>query len=199
MARLAVLLVLLLSACGPAMVQADVTRFTSLPPGTPGRSFTILPDEGQRGRLEFQQYADLVAAALAQRGWTPLPASGHADTVVLVHWGTESPVTQVWQTPSATAWGAGGPWWGGWYQPFPYPYYESHSRTLWPKWLAVEILDGPRWRAGERHSLFEGRAVTEGAHPSIAPTIPYLAKAVFDNFPGTSGTTVRVSVLEAGY
>jgi len=189
-----VLLLLLLSACGPAMVQADVTRFTTLPPGG-GGGVTILPDQGQKGSLEFQQYADLVAAELAQLGWRPVPASADADAVVFLHWGVGSPTTQVWQSPSAWGGWGGGPWYGGVYQTF--PYYDTYSRTLWPKWLAVEIFDGPRWRAGERLSRFEGRAVAEGSHPAIAPAMPYLVKAMFTGFPGTSGQTVRVSVPEA--
>jgi hypothetical protein len=45
-----------------------------------------------------------------------------------------------------------------------------------------------------RTVLFEGRAVAEGQRREIAPVMPYLVRALFTGFPGSSGTTVRVDV-----
>ncbi len=186
-------LLLLLAACGPGAVQTDVTRFTSLPPTGGARSFTILPQDGQVGSLEFERYADLVANQLAGLGWQPLPANRSASTVVLVHWGMGAPVTSTWSEP---AWGWGGwgpgPWGGGFYSGFPYQ--DVYTQTEWPKWLEVTILDGPAWRAGTRQAIWQGRAVAQGPAPSIAPVIPYLVRGLFSGFPGLNGETVRVEV-----
>ncbi|MDA8231993.1 MAG: DUF4136 domain-containing protein [Magnetospirillum sp.] len=193
MSRLGALtLVLLLAACGPTPFTADVTRFTTLPATDGARSFTILPDPAQKGSLEFQQYANLVAEQLALRGWRPVPASADAQAVVFIHWGVGAPRTVAWESPAAM-WTGWGPWYGGGiYQPF--PYYQTEVTTTWPQWLSLEILDGPTWRAGTRMTLFEGKAVTESGRPMINPNLPYLVRAIFSGFPGISGHTVKVEI-----
>ncbi|HSV27941.1 MAG TPA: hypothetical protein VLL76_00240, partial [Candidatus Omnitrophota bacterium] len=118
MRRLAVLaLILLLSACGPRLVQTDVTRFHQLPDPVAGRSFTILPDPSQRGSLEFERYAELAAAQMVQAGWRPVPSSQPADAVVFLHWGVSEPRTVTWSSPSSVyggmGWGRSSRWYGG--------------------------------------------------------------------------------------
>jgi hypothetical protein len=181
------------------MVTSNVTRFNSLQPAAP-HSFTILPDEAQRGSLEFQSYAELVARQLESYGWQPVaPVAGTppADTVVQIHWGVGEPRTVTWQSPSSVyggmGWG-GSPWYGGggFYDPF--PYWETQSQTYFKRWVAVDVVEGAPWRRGERIKLFEGRAVNESTHTEIAPVMPALVKALFTNFPGANGSTVEVKV-----
>ncbi|MBI5162296.1 MAG: DUF4136 domain-containing protein [Magnetospirillum sp.] len=197
----ALCLLLVLPSCGPALVQADVTRFHAANAVEQPHSFTILPDPGQAGSLEFQRYAELTAAQLQRVGWRPLPASGPAETVVTLHWGGDEARTVTWQSPtsvySGMGWGRHGHWSGaGIGVPFgdPFPYYETRSLTTFPKWLRVEITDAAAAKAGQRVVLFEGRAVTESGGREIAPVVPYLLQALFTGFPGASGTTVRVRV-----
>jgi hypothetical protein len=192
---LVALLLLLVAGCGPQLVQADVTRFNALPPESRVRSFTILPEQGQIGSLEFQNYAQLVAAQLESNGWQPVaPTAGaEPDALVYLHWGIGPAHTETWSSPSSVYGGYGWgphPWYGGaFYDPF--PYWDTYSVTTFPKWLAVDILDGHGRRGGK---LFEGRAITEGRSPAIAPAMPYLVKALFTGFPGGNGQTVRVSI-----
>jgi len=189
---LALPLLLGLAGCGPTLVRADVTRFTTLPPAGRGESFAVAPDQGQKGSLEFQHYADLVVAQLIQRGWRP--AGANADAVVLLHWGGGTPSTVVSEVPTDWgAWGGPGPWYGGGI-PGPYPDWDVVTETLWPKWLTVEIDDGPAWRAKDRRPVFEGRATTATSNQAIAPVMPYLIQALFTNFPGANGQTVRVNL-----
>lgn len=190
----ALMVVLLVAGCTTPLVQADVTRFHTLPPAQ-GKSFTIVPEQGQAGSLEFQRYAEMVADALSAQGWRPVAPGGPADTRVTVHWGLGPSSTVTWQTPSSFyggyGFGAGRSWYGaGMGFPFydPFPYWETRSTTTWPKWLGVEIVE----RSGTK--LFEGRAVAEGTRRELAPVMPYLVRALFTGFPGASGTTVRVEV-----
>jgi hypothetical protein len=193
----AMLVVVALAGCGPQLVQADVTRF-HVPPADGPRSFTILPDQGQRGSLEFESYAQQVAAQLERRGWRPVAATpgAEAEAVVFLHWGAGPARTETWTSPSSVYGGVGWghPHWvgGGVWDPF--PYWETRSMTYVVKWLAVDVLDGPAWRAGTPRKLFEGRAQTESGGASVAPVVPYLIKALFVNFPGADGATVRVTV-----
>lgn len=195
MHRLILVLVLLLGACTTPIVQTDVTRFHALGMNPQPGSFTIVPDSTQVGSLEFQDYATQVAAALQARGWRPVPpGTGRADTLVNIHWGVGPSETVTWMSPSSVytgvGWGRHPGWYGsGFYDPF--PYWEQRSATYFPRWLAVEMRDS----GGDgRKVVFEGRAVAEGTRREIAPVMPYLVRALFTGFPGSSGTTVRVDV-----
>jgi hypothetical protein len=174
---------LLLGGCQQS-VSAYVTRFNSLS-GTPGLSFTVVPDQTQVGSLEFQSVADQVAAALANYGFQPVPPNGPpADFAVFVHYGTPG------ARPQIVDWG---PYYRPWPRgPYPYPPYDVY--TLYSHFVEVEMLDGPAWRQGERRAVFQGRAVTESTMREINPVLPYLVRALFTNFPGLNGQTVRVSV-----
>lgn len=198
MPRLAALLclVLLTVGCTTPVVPTDVTRFSALGPAEAGRSFTIVPQDGQKGSLEFQRYAELVAAQLSQRGWRPVPAGNKVDTVVLLRWGTSAPRVESYQTPAQFGTGMGfashSYMASGFYEPF--PYWETRTATYFPRWIGVDIMDAAAWQSGTPKSVWEGRAVAEGSRPEIAPVIPYLVEALFTGFPGTSGQTVRVNV-----
>lgn len=205
MKRLALFFVLLVSlaACGPQLVSSDVTRFHSqLPP--PGQSFTILPDTDQRGSLEFQSYAEQVANALTAQGYRAISANGPtADLVVFLRYGVEPGRTEVRTTP---IYGSAGYGWG----PYPHygyglglgmplgPDYETTTITKFTRYLAMDIYDGPGFRAGGRQKLFEGRAVSEGTGRDLVVVMPYLVRALFNNFPGPSGQTVKVQVPVEG-
>lgn len=195
MNRLILVLVLLLGACTTPVVHSDVTRFHTLAVDPPPGSFTIVADASQVGSLEFQDYATLVASALEARGWRPVPpGKGRADTLVSLRWGVGAPSTVSWQTPSAVysgvGWGSRATYYGGgFYDPF--PYWETRTETTFPRWLAVEMTDPS---SQGRKVLFEGRAVSEGRSREIAPVMPYLVRALFTGFPGSSGTTVRVDI-----
>lgn len=199
--RLALIVVLALSACAPTLVRTDVTRFHRLD-SSPAmdNSFTILPRDRQRGSLEFQRYAEMVAAELRRRGWRPVPASQPADAVVFLEWGAGEPRTVTWQSPSSVysgfGWGPRSHWYGaGVGVPLgdPFPYWETRSATYFPKWVTVDIVDARAWPQ-ERRVMFEGRAVTESGRREIAPVMPYLVEALFTGFPGASGATVEVNV-----
>lgn len=198
---LAILALLALAGCTTPIVQTDVTRFHTLPAEALPRSFTILPGPDQVGSLEFQRYAEMVAAELAERGWRPVPAGAGADAVVRLGWGIGPANTVTWQTPSSLhggmGWGPGSRWYGagiGFPLGDPFPYWETRSKTTWPKMLSVEIAEA---RPGDKRVLFEGRAVTERGGREIAPLMPYLVEGLFTGFPGASGQTVRVDVPQA--
>lgn len=201
MPRLVILLIaILLTACGPSMVQTDVTRFHQPAVESP-KSFTILPEAQQRGSLEFERYAHLAATELERAGWRPVPSSQQADAVVFLNWGMGEPRTVSWQSPSSVyggmGWGSHSRWYGGGIgMPLgdPFPYWETRSITYFPKWAEVTILEAGAHKAGERRVLFEGRAITDSGGREINPVMPYLLKALFTGFPGASGQSVKVTI-----
>lgn len=179
------LLLLLLCGCQQT-ISATVTRFNALPQPLPPQSFTVVPQGAQVGNLEFQHVAGLVAAALARSGFKPVAPNDTppSDLVVLLQYGPAGARTQV--IDMGPGWGPGWhPWWG-------LPPYEFY--TLYAQFLDVEILDGAAWRRGEQRMVFQGRAITETGVREINVVLPYLIAALFKNFPGINGETIRVTV-----
>ncbi len=186
-------LVLLLGACQQTM-DADVTRFHTMPANFAGQSFTILPEQQQVGSLEFQHYAELVAAALQSYGLRPVAHEGpQADLVVQIRYASIGSHTDYVYDPGpywggGWGWGGWGPGWGGYYDG------AVSSYTLYSQMLDVGIFEGADWRSGKRQMVFEGRAVGQSEIRSLNVAMPYLVQALFQNFPGNSGQTVRVSI-----
>lgn len=199
---------MVLTACGPQMVTSDVTRFHTLPPtaSAEARTFTILPRPNQVGSLEFQQYAELIANRLTAQGYRPLPSeSGTADVVVFLDFGVSTGPVEVRSSPVYGSVGLGygfGRWphrygVGGSFPLYPFDGvvgYDTYSVTKYTRWVDIDMLKGPEFRAGHQVSVFEGRAVSEGAGKSLPAVMPYMVTALFDHFPGPSGQTVAVSV-----
>lgn len=193
----AILVLVALSACGPRMVEADVTRFTATASGPAPGSFTIVPAPDQRGSLEFEAYADMVAEELRLHGFRPLApgAAPGPDYTVRLGWDIGDPVTQVYSSPttlyggtsifgSRTGYGVGlGVPLGGAQR---VDSYTLQAKTLTVSMRPAAAPDGP--------NVFEGRAVTTAGGASLPPVMPYLVEAVFSNFPGRSGVTEEVRI-----
>lgn len=193
------ILVVFLSACGPAILDTEVTRFHTQPAIASGQSFTILPEGPQVGSLEFQRDAELVAAALERLGYFPLPPDGKpADLVAQLRYGTVGSRSDIVDSGGAGfdvgAWRGGwGPGWGsGWGTSFYQP--PLRSEAVYSQSLEVVLWEGPPWRAGQRRMVFQGRAIGESDRPDINQTMPALVRAVFQGFPGVSGHTERIRV-----
>ncbi len=185
-----------LAACGPRVISSDVTRFHNPDLLSPAnQTFTITPREQQVGSLEFQRYAEIVARRLSARGLQPVaPGAGPADLVVRLDYGLEGPRTEIQSRPVTGSVGFSR-WHDPWAFGFGMPLYsEIDTRQVYTRWLRVEMLDGDALRAGRRDVLFEGRAVSTGTASGLPAMMPYLAAALFESFPGTSGQTVRVQV-----
>lgn len=180
------LLLTALGACQPAL-RADVTRFYSLPPVAAGQTFAVAPDPGQAGDLEFQHYSVLLSGALQARGFPLATPDKGADVIATLHYGNVGSHTEVYSEPGPM-WGR--PGWGGWH---PYPP-EITSLTYYSQFVDVALFDGAAWRAGERRMLYQGRALTESGARDLNISMPYLLRALFSDFPGLNGQTVRVVV-----
>jgi len=178
----------LLAACTPQM-EPNVTRFHAENEPRHGASFTILPKDSQKGGLEFQHYADVVAARLTQLDFKPLPDSGNADYVVTLEYGIGPKTADIYEGPAEFHGGwRGGPWGGGWHDS------STDVWMAWPHLLVVDIYDGPAWRQGLKISVFEARASGELSRPALPVAIPALTKAIFQNFPGNNGETLKLVI-----
>ena len=191
----------LLAACSTTGFQAQVARFQQMPAPS-GESFAIeAADPAKKGGLEFATYAAQVAQQLGALGYQPVAAGAQPSLVVKLDYGVSDPRERVVERAgfisSRFAYGPYGYWpswrmWGpGYYDPFWGPMWdrpEVYSYTVYRSFLDMQI----KRASGE--SVFEGRAETDARSNELPRLVPQLVRAMFTNFPGKSGETVRVKL-----
>lgn len=202
----------LLAACATPF-EARVSRFQALP-ATQNQSFYVqASDRAKAGGLEFSTYAGLVAQRLQAVGYQPAADARSATLVVNLDYGVEPGRERIESRPGFyQPYGFYGPWGGfgggrygfgrgyygggfggfyggGFYDPFWGNQSEVYSYTLYPAYLTMRIN-----RAQDNVSVFEGRAEAVARNNNLTQLVPNLVDAIFTNFPGRSGETVRVQL-----
>ena len=206
---LAPLALLALGACATPF-NADVSRFQELP-APQGQTFMIrAANPANSGGIEFGQYAALVANELQEIGYVPSSGSTADMTVSLdyaVDEGKERNIVR--QDPFYD------PYWGfgsfyrpyvvrtrrgaryvmGYYDPFLYSGfnrpYDVDSFTVYTANLDLKID-----RNSDAKRLFEGKAEAVSRSNRLPTLVPNLVDAIFTDFPGSSGETVRITIRE---
>ena len=191
-------LALFVTACTPS-VKSDVVRFHNLPKPAGETFILVAKDAAKDGSLEFAQYAKLVGAKLVAEGYSAYAGDGQADIIVKVDYGVDEGQEKLESRP-------------GW----PMAFYDFHDRyyfdrfyhqrgfsyslyardvrsyTVFTRYLNVDMESA----SGER--LFEGSVVSVGRDRRLPEVLPYLAEAMFVNFPGESGVTKVVRIRKDG-
>jgi hypothetical protein len=201
-----------LAACA-SNFNADVSRFQSQMPAPQGQTFAVVAeDPALAGGLEFSQYADYVEAEMAQLGYAQASPE-NASLLVRFDYGVDKGRERVRSTgfgyrdPFYSGWYGytpivyrgrnghprvayvGRPWGYGWHDPFFDGYGGVDSYTIYTSGIDVKIdrrSDGTR--------LFEGKAEAVSTSNRLQYLVPNLVQAMFTDFPGNSGETVRISV-----
>ena len=205
-----------LAACATPF-KADVTRFEAQLPAPQGETFAIVADDpALAGGLEFSQYAQLVDAQMTRLGYARAASPEAASLLVRFDYGVDNGRERVRTTGFAdpfydpwfgygrgygrlgygrlgysrlgygsrfgSRWGYGfyDPWFGG-------P--DVTSYTVFTSGIDMKI---DRAATGER--LFEGKAQALSTSNRLQYLVPNLVEAMFTDFPGNSGETVRISV-----
>ena len=203
-----------LAACATPF-NANVQRFQSALPAPQGQTFTVVADDPSlAGGLELQQYATYVADRMASLGYRPVNSVGSADLVVRFDYGVDKGRQRVRQTgfrdPFYDPWfgygrfgysrfgygGFYGPRYGrfGYARPWSYGFYDPFFdngidiQTVYTSGIELKIDN----RGGQR--LFEGKAEALSTSNRLGYLVPNLVEAMFTDFPGRSGETVRISV-----
>ena len=196
-----------LAACASPF-RADVERFQSALPAPAGQTFTVVADDPRMaGGIEFRNYAQLVADHMAQLGYRPVNDTAQADLLVRFDYGVDTGRERVRSTGFYDPWG---PWYG--YRPYYYGRYyrgfygpygpwgwgwndsffggpDVYSYTVYTSGIEMKI---DRGQTGER--LFEGKAQALSRSNRLQYLVPNLVDAMFVNFPGNSGETLRISI-----
>ena len=191
---------LALSGCATGL-NTRVSRFQQLS-APAGQTFVVQSkDPALNDSLEFQHYADVVAAHMVQQGYTRASDPSHADLVVDMHYAVDNGREKVVSDPIGPAYGPWGPWgggywgyrgWGwGWNDPFLFGpgYNDVHSYTLYTSRLDLDID-----RTADGRQVFEGHAQAHSRTDALTKLVPDLIEAMFTGFPGNSGETVKITV-----
>lgn len=196
----AVVLLLGLAACAsPKYVVSDVTRHHSLPRAPSGETYAVVAlDDEQSESLAFQSYADVIGARLTGLGLRQFTGQGaNPDYVVTLKWSTEGPSPDVKSRNTGFGYGIG---WGsrhthfGYYGGYPYPDNYADAKQVFIRRVELVMYDGATYNTGSPRRVFEGTAVSQGTNSQINPVMPYIIQAVFEQFPGASGSTRTVRV-----
>lgn len=202
-----------LAACASPF-RADVSRFESQLPAPAGQTFTVVADNPSlAGGIEFRMYAQQVADKLAAIGYAPVNEASAANLVVRFDYGVDNGRERVRSTgigyrdPFYSSWYGyrpvyyrdrfGGvrvgyapyrPWGWGWDDSF-FGGREVSSYTVYTSGIELKID-----RAADGERLFEGKAEAVSTSNRLQYLVPNLIEAMFTDFPGNSGETLRISV-----
>ncbi len=193
-----------LAACAPSPFKADVSRFAVPLPAPAGQTFAVVAEDPKLvGGLEFGTYADAVAAELTQLGYVRAASPESADMLVRFDYRVDGGRERVRTDPGVGVgfgpWGRWGGWgggWGGggWGLGFNDPFLggpDVRSYTIYTSGVEVKI---DRRADGQR--LFEGRAEAVSRSNRLPRLVPNLVDALFTDFPGNSGETVRITIRD---
>lgn len=199
-----------LAACAPTPFAADVSRFAVPLPAPAGQTFAVVAEDPKlAGGLEFATYANEVAGELTRLGYTRAASPESADMLVRFDYrvdnGRERVRTDFGGSSigigvGAGRWGPWGPWggwgggFGGWGYGFNDPFFggpEVRSYTIYTSGIDVKI---DRRADGQR--LFEGKAEAVSRSNRLPALVPNLVDALFTDFPGRSGETVRITIRD---
>lgn len=196
-----------LSACASSF-KADVSRFQAQLPAPQGQSFAVVADDpALAGGLEFATYANLVAAEMAELGYTRAASPESATLLVRFDYDVDNGRERVRTTNTGAGFGrfgAFGPWGGfggfGFRRNFAFGFYdpflagpEVRSFTVYTSEVDLKIDNNA---TGER--LFEGQAQAASRSNRLQSLVPNLVDAIFTDFPGNSGEAVRITIREDG-
>ncbi len=204
-----------LAGCASSF-NADVSRFQSQLPAPQGQTFAVVAEDPRlAGGLEFSQYASLVEQQMLRLGYQPAYSPEDATLLVKFDYGVDKGRERVRST------GFGGysdpffsPWYGYNRRPVYYRSRRGYRRGFYPSrawgygfydpWFGDSGLEsytvytsGIDLKIDDRLSgqrLFEGKAQAASTSNRLPYLVPNLVDAMFTDFPGNSGETVRISI-----
>ena len=190
-----------LTACATGF-NSDVTRFSTQLPAPQGQTFAVVADDPELvGGIEFGQYADLVGQEMAQLGYVQ-GSPETADLIVRFDYDVDNgrerirstgaafrdPFYDPWYTYRRSAFRSRGLWGYGFYDPWILDN-DVRSYTIYTSEVELDIESRT---TGER--LFEGTAKAVSRSDNLQYLVPNLVDAMFTDFPGNSGETVRITI-----
>ncbi len=209
------LLMVTLAGCTTPF-KADVKRFQAQLPAPTGQTFAVVADDPRdAGGLEFAQYASLVGRQMEKLGYRPANADV-ADLIVKFDYGIDGGRDRFRNTgfndPFWGGWGGWGGWGPGWGGGWGRRGFGRFGGWGWG-WNDPFFFGGGGWGGGvdvvtvytsgidlkidrraDGQRLFEGKAEAASQSNRLSYVVPNLVEAMFTDFPGNNGETVRISI-----
>jgi hypothetical protein len=196
---------ILLAACVAPSFKADVSRFQSELPGPEGESFAVITDDPDLvGGIEFGIYAGLVENHLSDLGYAKSSAE-NASLLVRFTYGVDNGRDKIRSIET----GFHDPFWGSWYGPYPSRFHRPRLGASWSFGFHDPWLNDPKVRSYTVYTsevdlkidrsltnerVFEGNAKAVSSSNNLQHVVPKLVEAMFTDFPGNSGETIRITV-----
>lgn len=174
--------------------------FHQLPKDISGTTYVMVPFKEQEGSLEHKAYEEAVRQELNAKGFRETTAD-QAETVVFLAYGIDAGRGVVSSHPIIGQTGAttcstfdGTPQSYGCTDSQPWPTYgvvETRMRrqTEYTRVLILDIVDRQALAEGNIKKLYEGKVVSSGFSDQLGQVLPTMVKALFEDFPGQSGST----------
>jgi hypothetical protein len=192
-----------LSGCA-MFLRSQISIFHDLPQGFSGTTYAMVPFKEQEGSLEHKAYEQAVKQELNQKGFREATLE-QAEMVVFLSYGIDTGrqvvssypiIGQTGVSSSSTygtvqSYGSYGTYSGT------TTYTPQHgvvgtgvtSGTEYTRFLGLDLLERKALADGKIKKLYEGKAVSRGSTGQLAPVLPTMIKALFEDFPGKSGST----------
>ncbi|MFC4276959.1 DUF4136 domain-containing protein [Achromobacter aloeverae] len=191
----AALFALALAGCATTnTVSARVTSFQHWPDNATGQTYRfVAADAGQENNLEYQSYQDMVRAGIGATGLVEAAKGAPARFNVSFTYGVAQ--TQVMVRRPYDPYFYGG--YPGFYGPR--GYWGGFGGYWGPDWvdvptvayrnsLGISIRDASNGGA----EVYRASAYSVSGSDRLLQVMPYLVRAVFDQFPGNNGSERRV-------
>ncbi|MCX5592711.1 DUF4136 domain-containing protein [Alcaligenes endophyticus] len=185
-----------LTACAAPSWSAKLTRFQQWPADTMGATYSIQANPTQANNLEYLAFADMIRASIGSTGLVEAQNLSAARFAVNFDYGAT--VEQRWVERYRDSvygpWGWGGGYYGmndGWagglfYSP---PPVVNVPVQAYKNSLTVIIKD----QTQEDKEVYRAQAVSYSESDNLTLQMPYLTRAVFDDFPGNNGQVIDIT------
>ncbi len=188
-----------LAACAsPKYVVSDVTRHHDVAATPSGQTFAVVAAEAEQDEsLAFKAYSDLVSERLSGIGYRKFDGQSQSPGIVAtLKWSVEGPSPDVKSRSTGYGYGFG---YRSRFSHFGYGYDAPYSgrtdtRQMFVRRVEVALYDGATYNTENPRRIFEGSAVSAGTNGQIEPVMPYIIQAIFDQYPGESGSTKTIRV-----
>ncbi|MGB7950865.1 MAG: DUF4136 domain-containing protein [Candidatus Binatia bacterium] len=194
MKNLLVATVFLAMSSGCALLRSQVTVFHHLPKDLSGTTYVMIPFKEQEGSLQHKAYEEVVRRELNAKGFRETTVN-QAQALVFFAYGIDTGKGIVSSYPifgqtSATDCLTG----LRSEQPCNWPTYgfvgtREASETQYTRVLRLGIVDQQALAEGNIKKLYEGQVVSSGFSDQLPKVLPFMVKALFEDFPSESGST----------
>ncbi len=191
-----------LSGCA-GFVRSQIAVFHELPQGVAGTTYAMVPFKDQEGSLEHKTYEQAVRQELNAKGLRETPLE-QAEVVVFLSYGIDTGREVVSSYPIVGQTGVSSSYTYGTVQTYGgYGTYSGTtiytptygvvgtgvtSHTEYTRFLKLDILDKTALIGGKIKKLYEGKVISSGSSGQVSAVLPTMIKALFEAFPGKSGS-----------